>query len=84
MNRRLRGADREHPCREDLNPIDRAQAYREFCNRFALTPEQVGQRVGRIARPSRIIYDFSICLPACSRWFAPVSYPWGMRGVSPA
>lgn len=32
--------------REDLNPIDRAQAYREFCNRFALTPEQVGQRVG--------------------------------------
>lgn len=32
--------------REDLNPIDRALAYREFCNRFGLTSEQVGQRVG--------------------------------------
>ncbi len=32
--------------REDLNPIDRARAYREFCDRFALKPEEVAQRLG--------------------------------------
>lgn len=32
--------------REDLNPIDRALAYREFCDRFQLSPERVGDRLG--------------------------------------
>ena len=32
--------------REDLNPVDRARAYREFCEKFHLTPDQVAMRVG--------------------------------------
>ena len=32
--------------REDLNAIDRARAYREYCERFELTPEEVGRRLG--------------------------------------
>lgn len=32
--------------REDLNPVDRAQAYREFCDRFRMSAEQVASRVG--------------------------------------
>lgn len=32
--------------REDLNAIDRARAYREFCDRFGLRPEEVAQRMG--------------------------------------
>jgi len=31
--------------REDLNPIDRANAYQRFCTRFGLRPEDVAQRV---------------------------------------
>ncbi len=32
--------------REDLNPIDRARAYRQFCTRFELRPEEVAARLG--------------------------------------
>ncbi|UCE60473.1 MAG: ParB/RepB/Spo0J family partition protein [Phycisphaerales bacterium] len=32
--------------REDLNAIDRAAAYRDFCARFNLSPEDVAQRLG--------------------------------------
>ena len=32
--------------REDLNAIDRARAYRQFCDRFKLKPEEVAGRVG--------------------------------------
>ena len=32
--------------REDLNAIDRAMAYRQFCNRFGLKPEEVARRLG--------------------------------------
>lgn len=32
--------------REDLNPIDRALAYRRLCTEFRLSAEQVAQRVG--------------------------------------
>lgn len=32
--------------REDLNAIDRALAYGQFTERFGLTPEEVGRRVG--------------------------------------
>lgn len=32
--------------REDLNAIDRGAAYRQFCTRFALKPEQVADRLG--------------------------------------
>jgi len=32
--------------REDLNPIDRAQAYREFCTRFQMRPEDLAERLG--------------------------------------
>lgn len=32
--------------REDLNAIDRAQAYRAFCARFDLKPDEVAQRLG--------------------------------------
>jgi len=32
--------------REDLNPIERARAYRQFGSQFGLTPEQIGERVG--------------------------------------
>lgn len=32
--------------REDLNAIDRAKAYRQFCSRFGLKPEEVARRVG--------------------------------------
>ena len=32
--------------REDLNAIDRAKAYREFCDRFDLRPEEVAERLG--------------------------------------
>lgn len=31
--------------REDLNPIDRARAYQQYCRRFGLTAEQVAARV---------------------------------------
>ena len=31
--------------REDLNPMDRAVAYRQFCDRFALKPDEVAERV---------------------------------------
>ncbi len=32
--------------REDLNAIDRAKAYRQFCNRFGLKPEEIARRLG--------------------------------------
>ena len=32
--------------REDLNAMDRARAYRQFCDRFGLRPEEVAARVG--------------------------------------
>ena len=32
--------------REDLNAIDRARAYRQYCDRFGLTAEAVAQRLG--------------------------------------
>jgi ParB family chromosome partitioning protein len=32
--------------REDLNAIDRARAYREFCTRLSVTPEEVAKRLG--------------------------------------
>jgi ParB family chromosome partitioning protein len=32
--------------REDLNPIDRAKAYQQFCDRFNLRPNEVAERVG--------------------------------------
>jgi ParB family chromosome partitioning protein len=32
--------------REDLNPIDRAAAYQQFCHRFGLRPDEVAERVG--------------------------------------
>ena len=32
--------------REDLNAIDRARAYRRFCDRFNLKPEEVANRLG--------------------------------------
>lgn len=32
--------------REDLNPIDRATAYRSFCDRFNLKADEVAERVG--------------------------------------
>ncbi len=32
--------------REDLNAIDRAQAYRAFCARFNVKPDEVAQRLG--------------------------------------
>ncbi len=36
----------ENIFREDLNAIDRATAYRKYCDEFKLTAEQVAQRVG--------------------------------------
>lgn len=36
----------ENIFREDLNAIDRAQAYRRYCDQFALTAEQVAGRLG--------------------------------------
>ena len=33
--------------REDLNPIDRAQAYRQYMDRFSLAGPEVGQRLGQ-------------------------------------
>lgn len=32
--------------REDLNPVERAQAYRRFCDRFNLSADAVAERVG--------------------------------------
>ena len=32
--------------REDLNAIDRARAYRQFCTHFGLRPEEVADRLG--------------------------------------
>jgi ParB family chromosome partitioning protein len=32
--------------REDLNAIDRARAYRRFCDEFAVRPEEVAQQLG--------------------------------------
>lgn len=32
--------------REDLNAIDRARAYRQFCTRFSVKPEEVATRLG--------------------------------------
>jgi len=32
--------------REDLNAVDRARAYRQFCDRFGLKPEEVAARLG--------------------------------------
>jgi ParB family chromosome partitioning protein len=32
--------------REDLNPIDRARAYRQFCTQFGLKQEEVADRLG--------------------------------------
>ncbi len=32
--------------REDLNAIDRARAYRQFCTRFGLKPEEIANRLG--------------------------------------
>jgi len=36
----------ENIFREDLNAIDRAQAYRRYCDQFGLTAEQVAGRLG--------------------------------------
>lgn len=32
--------------REDLNPVDRAKAYRNFCGRFDVRPEELADRLG--------------------------------------
>ncbi len=32
--------------RSDLNPIEKARAYRRLCDEFSLSPEEVGRRVG--------------------------------------
>ena len=32
--------------REDLNAVDRAKAYRQFCDTFNLKPDEVGRRLG--------------------------------------
>lgn len=36
----------ENIFREDLNAIDRAQAYRRYCDQFGLTPEDVAAKLG--------------------------------------
>ncbi len=36
----------ENIFREDLNAIDRALAYRRYCDEFNLTPDEVGERLG--------------------------------------
>ncbi|HPD28370.1 MAG TPA: ParB/RepB/Spo0J family partition protein [Phycisphaerae bacterium] len=36
----------ENIFREDLNPIDRATAYKKYCDEFSLTPEQVASKLG--------------------------------------
>ncbi len=36
----------ENIFREDLNAIDRAKAYRRYCEEFGLTAEQVAERIG--------------------------------------
>lgn len=36
----------ENVQREDLNPVDRASAYREMANKFGLSHEEIGARVG--------------------------------------
>ena len=37
--------------RSDLNPVERAQAYRDYMDRFSLTQEQLAERTGQ-ARPT--------------------------------
>jgi ParB family chromosome partitioning protein len=37
----------ENLLREDLNPMEEAEAYRQLLNQFAWTQEQLGQRIGR-------------------------------------
>ncbi|HOA73124.1 MAG TPA: ParB/RepB/Spo0J family partition protein, partial [Phycisphaerae bacterium] len=36
----------ENIFREDLNPIERAMGYRQYCDQFGLTAEDVAQRLG--------------------------------------
>lgn len=36
----------ENIFREDLNPIDRAAAYKRYCDEFALTPDQLAAKLG--------------------------------------
>jgi len=36
----------ENVQRSDLNPIEKARAYRRLCDEFSLSPEEVGRRVG--------------------------------------
>ncbi len=52
--------------REDLNPIDRARAYRQFCARFNLKPDDVAKRVGE-GRTTVVNYLRLLDLPEAIR-----------------
>ncbi len=52
--------------REDLNAIDRAKAYREFCSRFSLQPEEVANRLGE-DRTTVVNYMRLLDLPVAIR-----------------
>lgn len=56
--------------REDLNPIDRAMAYRQYCDRFDIRPEEVAKRVSE-DRTTVVNYMRLLDLPAEIRqWVA--------------
>jgi ParB family chromosome partitioning protein len=49
--------------REDLNAVDRARAYQQFCERFQLKPEEVAARLGE-DRTTVVNYIRLLDLPA--------------------
>jgi len=53
----------ENIFREDLNAIDRALAYRRYCDEFDLSPEQVAKRLGE-GRPTVVNYLRLLDLPS--------------------
>lgn len=54
--------------REDLNPIEEAQAYEALISEYNLKQEEVAERVSKAGLPSLTLCDFSSYVKTSGRW----------------
>jgi len=71
----------ENIFREDLNAIDRASAYRQYCDEFGLSADEVAGRLGE-DRSTVANYLRLLELPIeVKSWVAEENWQWGMLAV---
>jgi len=62
--------------RQDLNPIDEANALHRLLDEFEMTHKQVAEAVGRSAPQSPTCYDYAHCYPKSPKWWNLGSWKW--------